>query len=285
MPILNESLIKKLEVDIRRGLKDIQLRKKHDIPESTWRRWKNKGKEDRYNGLTTIYTILLDKLREGREEFTKQIKNVLVKVALGEWMYVTIKTYKDASGEIVKTVKKITTKPDFYATKFLLNYYDPEFWDEDKKNNPPRVDAHVQYSEEDMKLLRECKLAQQKEAQQKEAEKQPKQREVVVKPIEYAVIKMALGIGKNVSSKTWEVKGEIIGTVKQTTTRKPDLKAAKYWLSHRDPEFPSKYIRPTISIGEIIPDYGNLTEEEWQKKYFPKKSEQKARTDDESDDK
>ena len=271
---LTESLIKKLEADIRRGLNDAQLRKKHDIPEPTWRRWKNKGKKDRYNELTTIYITLLDKLREGREEITEQIKNVLVKVALGEWMYVTTKTYKDASGEIIKTVEKIATEPDLKAVKFMLNYLDPEHWGEHKKTEITRINVIVPESVEEDEWLRECALRhakyKQQLKQQKEAEKQLKQRERVVKPIEYAVIEKALGIWKRVSATTWtDESGEIIGTVETTTTPPPSLKAAEYWLSHRDPEFWSKYKKPEISIGEIIPDPGLVTEEEWLQKYGP----------------
>ena len=263
-----------MEVDIRRGLNDTQLRKKHGIPEPTWRRWKTEGEEDRENKLKNSRTDLLDKLREGRETFSKQIENVFVKVALGEWRYVTTTTYEDKSGKIVKTVEKITTKPDFEAAKFLLNYYDPEFWDEHKKPEPPHVGARVPKSSEYdawvIKCSLQAKVAQEKKAQEKEAQEKEKEKQRAVNPIEYAVIEMALGIRKRVSNKTWKVRGKIIGKVKRTTTLKPNLRAAKYWLSHRDPEFPSRYKESsTSSISNIMPNAPIMSEEEWLLRYNP----------------
>ena len=270
---LTESLIKKLEADIRRGLNDAQLRKKHDIPEPTWRRWKNKGKKDRYNELTTIYITLLDKLREGREEITEQIKNVLVKVALGEWMYVTTKTYKDASGEIIKTVEKIATEPDLKAVKFMLNYLDPEHWGEHKKTEITRINVIVPKSVEEDEWLRECILRQTKLTQPKEAEKQPEQREGVVKPIEYAVVERALGEWEYVTTERYkDESGKIIKTVEQTTTR-PDFKAAKRWLSYLAPEHWGEHKKPGISsIGDIVPNPRSMTEEEWLQEYGNKQT-------------
>ena len=197
-------------------------------------------------------------------------KNVFVKVALGEWMYVTTATYKDKSGEIIKTAEKITTKPDFYAAKFMLNYLDPEHWGEHKKTEITRINVIVPKSVEEDEWLRECILRQTKLTQPKEAEKQPEQREGVVKEIENTVVEMALGIRKVVSIRAWEVKGEIIGTVERTTTLPPNLKAAKRWLSHHDPEFWSKYEKPgIISIGDIIPNSGIITADEWLRRYGP----------------
>ena len=266
MPRLNESLLKELEPDIRRGLKDAQLRKKHGIPESTWRRWKNKGVIDRSNGRKTLRTDLLDKLREGREEFSKRIENVFIKVALGEWMYGTTRIYKDKSGEIIKTTEKITTQPDFKAAMFLLNYLALGLFAKNKKTEIPSTGARVPVSEIPDEWLQEAALQQTKrkqlkEAELKEAEKQRKQRGRVVKPI-----KMGPGIGKPDSIRTYKDKsGEIIKTVELTTIRKPNLKAAKYWLSHRDPEFMSKYkYSEGTSIGDIVPDPGPpMTGEEW----------------------
>ena len=275
MTRLNESLINDLEADIRRGLKDIELQKKHNIPESTWRRWKTKGVIDRSAELQTVYTLLLDILREGREEFTKQIENVLVKAALGQWRHVTTTKFKNSAGETIKTVEKITTKPDVNVANFLLSYLDPERWGEHKKTEPPHPVAIVTYPVKDDPWLKQHGNQNTNRTQSKEAEKQPeqpkqpKQPKRVVKPIEWAVIKMALGMGKRVSTKKWKVKGKIIGTVERTTTRKPSLKAAKRWLSHRDPERWSKYKqnKPFRSIATIIPDSGRLTEKEWSDKY------------------
>ena len=279
MTRLNESLINKLRPDIRQGLNDTRLRKKHGIPKSTWRRWKNEGQEDRENGRQTLRTMLLDEIRAGREELTRQIENVFVKVALGEWRYVTTTTHKDTSGEIVQTVETITTRPDFYAAEFLLRYLDPERWGEHKKTEPPYSAAPVTYSVEDDPWLAKYGNKGTNRTQPKEAEKQPEQPEQpkqpkqVVKPIEWAVIEMALGIRKHVSTEEWkDESGKIIGTVELTTTLPPDIKAAERWLSHRDPERWSKKKKPVRSIATLIPDSGILSKDEWLIKYGNKQT-------------
>ena len=270
MPRLTESLIKKLEPDIRRGLSDAELQEKHDIPKSTWGDWRKKCQEDRRKGLETLRTILFDMVQEGREEFSKQIENVFVKVALGEWMYVTTRTYKDKSGEIIKTVEKITTKSDFKVTKFLLNYLAPKLFGKNKKTETPSTGARVPNPDNPVPAEWLPDPKQTNPTQPKEAEKQPKQRERVVNPIEWSVIEMALGIGKSVSiKKVTNQSGEIIQTVERTTTRKPNLKAAKFWLNHRDPEFWNRYKNPeSTSIGAIVPDPGPpMTDEEWEDEF------------------
>ena len=174
---LNESLINKLRPDIRQGFSDTRLRKKHGIPESTWRRWKNEGQEDRENGRQTLRTMLLDEIRAGREELTRQIENVFVKVALGEWRYVTTTTHKDTSGEIVQTVETITTQPNLNAAELLLRYLDPERWGEHKKTKPPYPTTPVTYSVEDDEWLAKYGNKGTNRTQPKEAEKQPEQKE------------------------------------------------------------------------------------------------------------
>ena len=109
MAKLTKSLIKKLEADTGRGLSDTQLRKKHGIPESTWRCWKNRGATDRQNGLTTRYTMLLDRLREGREGVVKPIEYAVVERTLGIRKRVSIRAWKDKSGKIIGTVERTTT--------------------------------------------------------------------------------------------------------------------------------------------------------------------------------
>ena len=95
--VLNESLIKKLEADIRRGLFDYDLRKKHDISESTWYKWKYKGVINRNNGLKTSHTMLLDILWEGRE-VVKQLENIVAEAALGVTS-ISVTTYTETDRE------------------------------------------------------------------------------------------------------------------------------------------------------------------------------------------
>ena len=135
MPKLNKSLINDLKADIGRGLSDSELRKKHGISEPTWCRWKHRGVIDRSKGLTTIHTMLLDRLREGRE-VVKQIENIVAEMALsvgGEAVSATTTTYKDKSGEIIKTKVITASLPDNLVEKaalLLWNNRDPENWDE-----------------------------------------------------------------------------------------------------------------------------------------------------------
>ena len=229
--------------------------------------------------------MLLNSLREGREELAKQIENVITKVTLGEWKDVTTKTYRDLSGEIIETHKQTTDLPthfQFKACLLLQSYHDSELLGEGgKKSEIPSTGAKIPYSEEDDEWLRKCALNKKTNPPQpKKAKKQPKQRKVAVKPIEYAVVEMALGIRKHGYIKPWKVKGEIIGTVERTTTLKPNLKAAKRRLSNRNPERRSEYEKPEILISDIIPDSGEMTPEEWLQEYGPKPPEQKAKSDD-----
>ena len=128
-------MINKLEADIRRGLRDFELREKHGISKRTWYKWKHRGVIDRSKGLTTIHTKLLDRLREGRE-VVKQIENIVAEMALsvgGEAVSATTTTYKDKSGEIIKTKVITASLPDNLVEKaalLLWNNRDPENWDE-----------------------------------------------------------------------------------------------------------------------------------------------------------
>ena len=282
MTKLRKSLIKKLEAYIGRELGDTQLRKKHDIPEATWRRWKRRGATDRQNGLTTIYTMLLDRLWEGREEVVKQIENAIVERALGIRKRVSIRAWKDESGEIIGTVERTTTPPpNLKAAKRWLSYYDPERWGEHKKPGISSIGDIVPNprSMTEEEWLQEYGNKQTNPTQPKEAEKQPEQREGVVKPIEYAVVERALGEWEYVTTERYkDESGKIIKTVEQTTTR-PDFKAAKLLLSYLAPERWSEHKKPEItSIGAIIPDFGKITEDEWLQKYGNKQPEQKGKS-------
>ena len=144
MPRLNKSLINKLEADIRRGLRDFELREKHGIPKPTWQRWKRRGEEDRNKGLKTLYTMLLDKLEEGREGVVKQTENTVVKMALGEWMFVSITRSINKSGEIIRTVIRTTIRgPSLKAVKLGLSNIDRERWGKHKKPEISSIGAII----------------------------------------------------------------------------------------------------------------------------------------------
>ena len=277
---LTESLINALKPNIRLGLIDTELREEHGIPEHIWQRWKRRGEEDRNKGLKTLYTKLLDGL--GREEVVKQIENAIVKMALGEWEYVTTERYKDKSGKIIKTVEQTTTRPpNLKAAKRWLSYLAPEHWGEHKKPGISSIGDIVPNprSMTEEEWLQEYGNKQTNPTQPKEAEKQPEQREGVVKPIEYAVVERALGEWEYVTTERYkDESGKIIKTVEQTTTR-PDFKAAKLLLSYLAPERWSEHKKPEItSIGAIIPDFGKITEDEWLQKYGNKQPEQKGKS-------
>ena len=128
--VLDESLINKLEADIRRGLTDSELREKHDISKRTWYEWKYTGVIDRSKELKTLPTRLLDRLQEGRE-VVKQIENIVAEMALREGVSVSITTYKDKSGEIIETETTTVDIPDSLALKaalFWLIHRDSENW-------------------------------------------------------------------------------------------------------------------------------------------------------------
>ena len=360
---LKESLIDALEVNIRLGLIDAELREKHGIPKPTWQRWKRRGEEDRNKGLKTLYTMLLDRLDAGREGVVPQTKKSIVKMALGEWIYVSITKSINKSGETIRTVIRTANRhPDLKAIKLLLRKLDPERWSKDKKRelissvrvavvDLPQISEDEwlrkygpkkpgQKAESDDELDDELDNESDDESYLKESlidaleadsrlgltdtelwqkhdipehiwylqkwrgeeernkglktlhamlfDRLDKGRKKALKQLENILAEMALGKGETVITTTSIDKlGITIKAIKKTTNRKPNLKAEQFWLSYRDPKTWDKSGKKSeiIPISAIIPDYGKITDEEWQKKYFPKKQEQTARTDDESDDK
>ena len=277
MAKLTKSLIKKLEADTGRGLSDTQLRKKHGIPESTWRCWKNRGATDRQNGLTTRYTMLLDRLREGREGVVKPIEYAVVERTLGIRKRVSIRAWKDKSGKIIGTVERTTTSPpNLKAVKRWLSHRASERWSEHKKPGISSIGAIVPNpgSMTEEEWLQKYGNKQTNPTQPKEAEKQPEQREGVVKLIENAIVKISLGEWEYVTTERYkDESGEIIGTVERTTTPPPNLKAVKRWLSYYDPEHWGEHKKTGISsIGDIVPNPEPITEEEWLQKYGNKQT-------------
>ena len=242
---LNKSLISDLEVDIRQGLSDSELQKKHDISRSAWYCWKRRGKKDQQKGLTTIYVMLLDILREGR-----------VKV-LDESL-----------------INKLEADKGYYDFNLREKYgISKRTWYEWKHKG-------VIDRQNGLKTLHTM-LLDRLEGQE------------VVKQIEDIVVEMALSKGMSVSTTTTTYKnksGKITEREITKFAKLPDnsaLKAALFWLSHRDPaNWSDQDKKPEIvSIATIIPDSGRLTEDEWLAKYGPKQQEQKAKTDDKPDDK
>ena len=278
---LTESLINALEVDIRLGLIDTELREEHGIAEHIWRHWKRRGEEDRNKGLKTLYTMLLDKLEEGREGVVKQTENTVVKMALGEWMFVSITRSINKSGEIIRTVIRTTIRgPSLKAVKLGLSNLDPERWGKRKKPEITSIGAiipdlyHWKWrGEEDrnkgLKTLHAMLFDRLWEG-----------RKEVVKQLEDILIEMALGKGVSVTTTTCINKlEETIREFERTASRKPNLKASLLWLSKDDPERWSEHKKPGISsIGAIIPDFGKMTEEEWLQQYGNKQPKQKGKS-------